>query len=158
MPFRKLLERYLFHIRGQLQKKKEGKRRSAHSREKRTLGKKKNKRESRERKGHSQWKKDETETWMVAVSPSRRIISPTSWVWPTRTNSNIAAPLIRSAMTTNENDISKTYYQQFIDSWYALCTNQGQTQLAHSQCWFLRPPLPSPPENIVMFWFEFKDH
>ena len=37
---------------------------------------------------------------MVAMSPSRRIISPTSLVWPTRTSSYIAAPDILSAITT----------------------------------------------------------
>ena len=37
---------------------------------------------------------------MVAMSPSRRIISPTSLVWPTRTSSYIAEPDIFSAITT----------------------------------------------------------
>mmetsp|Transcript_17529 Transcript_17529/g.68000 ORF Transcript_17529/g.68000 Transcript_17529/m.68000 type:complete len:250 (+) Transcript_17529:1102-1851(+) len=39
-------------------------------------------------------------TWMVAVSPSRRIISPTSLWTPTRTSSYMAAPRIFSATTT----------------------------------------------------------
>ena len=39
-------------------------------------------------------------TWIEAVSASSRIISPTSFWWPTRTNSYIAAPDIPSAMTT----------------------------------------------------------
>jgi hypothetical protein len=31
-------------------------------------------------------------TWMVALSPSRRMISPINWSAPTRTSSYMAAP------------------------------------------------------------------
>ena len=34
-------------------------------------------------------------TWIVALSPSKRIISPTSLSWPTRTSSYIAAPIFK---------------------------------------------------------------
>lgn len=39
-------------------------------------------------------------TWIVAMSPSRRIISPTNSWYPTLTNSYIADPDIFSAVTT----------------------------------------------------------
>ena len=39
-------------------------------------------------------------TWMVAWSPSRRMISPTSFVCPTRTSSYICEPDIFAAITT----------------------------------------------------------
>lgn len=40
------------------------------------------------------------EPWIVAESPSRRIISPMRLSRPTRTNSYIAAPFMPSATTT----------------------------------------------------------
>lgn len=41
-------------------------------------------------------------TWIVAMSPSKRMISPTSSLWPTRTSSYMAAPAIAVAVTTVE--------------------------------------------------------
>ena len=39
-------------------------------------------------------------TWMVAMSPSSLMISPTSSLWPTRTSSYMAAPAMAVAVTT----------------------------------------------------------
>lgn len=50
-------------------------------------------------------------TWIVALFPSRRIISPMSLSWPTRINSYMAAPPMLSATTTGP-DTFLTYLQR----------------------------------------------
>lgn len=47
-------------------------------------------------------------TWMVAVSPSRRMISPISFSAPTLTSSYMADPLMLLATTTGP-DTLRTY-------------------------------------------------